>query len=306
MIVVPPSRWRIQNGCTFSVHFSLFPGTIFKMLDGEAKKREDFTEQTILGRTGLKVSRLCIGASYGAPTESLERAYHEGGINFFYWGAIRRRTMRDAIRNLAPTERDRMVVALQSYDHLGYLIETFLHRGLRALGIDLTDILILGGYNKIPSRRVLDEAARLRERGIVRHLALSGHNRLLFGEIAGRVDLPIDVYMIRYNAAHRGAEDEIFPRLPRDNRPGIMVFTATRWGSLLKEKRMPPGERPLTAPECYRFVLTNPNVDVCQTGPRSAWEMEEALLTLAAGPLTESEMERVRRIGDYVHRQKKR
>jgi aryl-alcohol dehydrogenase-like predicted oxidoreductase len=276
------------------------------MQDEKEEKRESFRTRITLGRTGLTVSRLCIGASYGAPTESLERAYHEWGINFFYWGAIRRRTMRDALRNLVRTERDRMVVALQSYDHLGYLMETFLNRGLSALGIEHADILILGGYNKIPSRRVLDEAVRLRDRGIVRYLALSGHKRALFGEMAGRKDLPIDVYMIRYNAAHRGAEKDVFPHLPREMRPGIMVFTATRWGSLLKEKRMPPGERPLTAPECYRFVLTNPNVDVCQTGPRSAREMEEALTTLNGGPLSEDEMERVLKIGDHVYRVGKR
>lgn len=276
------------------------------MPDTSREEREDFRRLTTLGRTGLTVSRLCVGASYGAPAGALEKAYHEGGINFFYWGAIRRRSMRDAIRNLARAERHRIVVALQSYDHLGYLMETFLNRGLRALKIDHADILILGGYNKVPSKRVLDEALRLKERGIVRCLALSGHNRLLFGEIAGRSDLPIDLYMIRYNAAHRGAEKEIFPRLPRENRPGIMAFTATRWGSLLKEKRMPPGEQPLTAPECYRFVLTNENVDVCQTGPRSGREMEESLLALNGGPLTDAEMERVRRIGDYVHSQKKR
>jgi hypothetical protein len=164
----------------------------------------------------LMPSGVAIDAGY-----KLEKAYHEGGINFFYWGAIRRRSMADAIRNLTRTERDRIVLALQSYDHVGYLMETFLNKGLRALKIDHADILILGGYNKVPSKRVLDEALRLKDRGIVRCLALSGHNRLLFGEIAGRSDLPIDLYMIRYNAAHRGAEKEIFPRLPRENRPGI-------------------------------------------------------------------------------------
>jgi hypothetical protein len=34
--------------------------------------------------------------------------------------------------------------------------------------------------------------------------------------------------------------------------------------------------------------------------------MEEAILALNGGPLNDAEMERVRRIGDYVHSQKKR
>ncbi len=276
------------------------------MAPENGEKMADFNAHVSLGRTGLAVSRLCIGASYGAPAAALERAYHEGGVNFFYWGAIRRRSMRDAIRNLVRHQRDRIVVALQSYDHLGYLMETFLNRGLRALLIERADILILGGYNRVPSKRVIDEAVRLRDKGVVRYLALSGHNRALFGELAQRDDLPIDVYMIRYNAAHRGAERDVFPHLPRENRPGIMAFTATRWGSLLKAKRMPPGERPLTSSECYRFVLTSPYVDVCQTGPRNEGEVDDALVTLDGGPLTEAEMARVCRIGDYVYRIGKR
>ena len=66
-------------------------------------------------------------------------------------------------------------------------------------------------------------------------------------------------------------------------------------------RRMPPGERPLTPAECYRFVLSNPAVDVCLSGPRSEREMEEGLRALADGPLGPDDMERARRIGDHVH-----
>jgi aryl-alcohol dehydrogenase-like predicted oxidoreductase len=72
-------------------------------------------------------------------------------------------------------------------------------------------------------------------------------------------------------------------------------------GQLLDPKRMPPGERPLSAADCYRFVLSNPRADLCMTGPASAEQMDEALRALDLGPLSEEEMARVRRIGDYVH-----
>ena len=117
-----------------------------------------------------------------------------------------------------------------------------------------------------------------------------------------------DVMHLRYNAAHRGAETEIFPLLPAETekRPGTVSFTATRWGQLLKAKKMPPGEKPLTAPECYRFVLSNPGVDVCMSAPRTLEEMRQNLAVLDAGPMTEAELERVRRIGDCVHGRKRR
>jgi len=63
---------------------------------------------------------------------------------------------------------------------------------------------------------------------------------------------------------------------------------------------MPPGEAPLRGADCYRFVLSNPNVDVSMTGPKSIDEMREALTVLDQGPLALDEMQRVQRIGDYV------
>ena len=54
----------------------------------------------VLGSTGLEVSRIGFGASYDAPAEAYERAFHEHGVNFLYWGSMRRRGMRNAIRNL--------------------------------------------------------------------------------------------------------------------------------------------------------------------------------------------------------------
>lgn len=260
-----------------------------------------YREQTALGRTGLRVGRLGIGASYRVPTAAVERAFHEYGVNYLYWGSMRRDTMKQAIQNLARTDRERLVVALQSYDRTGPLMRLTFERGLGALGIDHADVLILGWHNRYPSRRVLDSALGLKEQGRARFLALSGHRRSLFGEMAQQADSPIDIFMVRYSAAHRGAETDVFPHLPDNNRPGMTCYTATRWGKLLDGRRMPPGERPLTASECYRFPLANPHVDLCITGPADESQMNEALRALDDGPLSEEELERIRRIGAYVH-----
>ena len=261
----------------------------------------DLRSPVPLGRTGLLVSRLGIGASYGVPAHAVERAFHEHGVNLFYWGSFRRGGMREALRRLAPGHRERMVIALQSYDRTGRLLPRLLRRGLRALGIEQADLLILGWHNSVPARRILEPALELREQGLVRFLALSGHHRPLFAELE-RQGLPIDVYMVRYNAAHRGAESDVFCHLPpRGERAGIIAYTATRWGQLLKARAMPPGERPLSAAECYRFVLSSPDVDLCMTGPKNAGQLEQALAALEQGPLSEEELARARRIGDHVH-----
>ncbi|MBW2410367.1 MAG: hypothetical protein JRF72_11255 [Deltaproteobacteria bacterium] len=61
------------------------------------------------------------------------------------------------------------------------------------------------------------------------------------------------------------------------------------------------GEKPLSATDCYRFVLSNPAVNVCMCGPKDVPQMREALKSLELGPMDEEELERVRRIGDHVH-----
>ena len=110
--------------------------------------------------------------------------------------------------------------------------------------------------------------------------------------------------MVRYNAAHIGAEKDIFPHIPENDPPGVIAFTATRWGQLVNPKKMPPGEMPLTAADCYRFALSSGKVDVCLTGPKTAQELEGGMTAMDLGPLSDEEMERVRRIGMYVYGKK--
>jgi aryl-alcohol dehydrogenase-like predicted oxidoreductase len=261
-----------------------------------------FREQATLGRTGLRVSRIGLASGYGVPERAVLKAFHEQGINYLYYCLPRRGGMTRALRTLARQERDRMVIAFQSYDHSGIFMQRFHERSLARLGLDHADVLILGWYNHPPSERVLAPALALKEQGKVRFLALSGHRRAVFPELLEKGGAsPIDIFMIRYNAAHRGAETEIFPRLPAEGRPGITTYTATRWGQLLKPSKMPRGERPLAPSECYRFVLSNPAVDLCMIGPASEEQLDQALVTLDAEPLSPEEMARVRRIGDHVH-----
>jgi len=122
-----------------------------------------------------------------------------------------------------------------------------------------------------------------------------------FGVPTEALDDRFDLFHVRYNAAHRGAEEDIFEKMPDRNRPGLVTYTATRWGDLVQPKRMPRGEEPLRGADCYRFDSSHPMVDVCITGPKNREEMREALAALDLGPLTEEERARIRRIGDHEH-----
>jgi aryl-alcohol dehydrogenase-like predicted oxidoreductase len=260
---------------------------------------QSFFEHSMLGRTGVNVSRVGLAGGYGVPAPAVERAYSEFGINYFYW-VSRQAGMGAALRELAGRERQKLVIAVQSYDHHGMFLPRSLEKALRELDTDYVDILFLGWFNKMPRNRLLDRARALKESGKVRFLGVTGHKRSFHGEMARREDSLFDVLQVRYNAAHRGAEEEVFAGLPQ-TRPGITTYTATRWGKLLQAKKMPPGEDPLTAADCYRFALSHPAVDVCLAGPRTEEEMLEGLEALTLGPLDPEEMERIRRIGDHVH-----
>ena len=86
--------------------------------------------------------------------------------------------------------------------------------------------------------------------------------------------------MIRYNAAHRGAEREIFPVTDAIGMP-VIAYTALRWGALLQPTPDdPPGFRVPTAPDWYRFVLQSPSVAVVLAAPASRAELDEDLEVL--------------------------
>jgi len=249
----------------------------------------------------LSVSRLGLASGYGISSSSIEKSYHEYGINYFYWSSPRGKKMREALINLAKTDRENINIVLQTYDHLGWTVNRAVEKGLKALKTDYADVLLLGWFNWNPPKKLISKALKMKEEGKIKYIALSGHNRKFFGELAQRSDNPIDIFMIRYNAAHRGAEKEIFPYLPKENPPGVTIYTATRWGKLLNPKKMPEGEKPLSASDCYRFALSDPNVDLCITGPRNEGEMLEGFEAIEKGPLSEEEIDRIKMIGDYVH-----
>lgn len=265
---------------------------------------QDFRERRRLGQTGLMVSRLGIGSSFGASASTIEKAYEEGGVNYLYWGSIRRAAFGRAMRNLARRHREDLVLTVQSYSRVPALIAPSIDLALLRTGLDYFDVLLLGAHNQLPGEGYIEAFQRLEERGKVRHLAMSSHNRPLFPSLVADFSAgksPFDIFMFRYNAAHRGAETDIFPFMPAENAPGLIGYTATRWGHLVDPAKMPKGEPPPSASDCYRFVLAQPSVDLVLTGPKNQEEMDEALSALEKGPLSEGELERMRLIGDHVY-----
>ena len=261
-------------------------------------QKADWHTRVALGKTGLQVSRIGLASSYGLGADGLQEAYEEYGINYLYWGTLRKESFGAGIRRLAQRKREDLVVVIQSYARLAGMLTSSLDRALGRLKLDHADIFLLGFHSRPPSRRIMDAALRLRDQGKTRFIGVSCHRRSTFRQYVD--DGIFDMVMFRYSAAHRGAETEILPLMGVPDRPGTVAYTATRWGHLLNPKKMPPGEAVPSASDCYRFVLSQPQVDICMSGPADVTQMREGLAALDRGPLSETEMAWMRRVGDAI------
>lgn len=265
---------------------------------------QDFTHTT-LGNTGITVHRLGLSATYRPGKRTIYRALDEGLNYFFCYGFDTQ--MTSVLRDVMKYKRDNYTVATGAYNLLwGHLnLRRTLGKRLRQLGTDYIDVFLFLGVMKEKHfpEHVREELSRFREEGKVRSIGISTHNRKFAGKLAAEGAL--DVIMMRYNAAHRGAEEDIFPYLKQYN-PGVVGYTATRWRYLLKRPRgWPKDGRIPTAGMCYRFVLSSPNVHVCLTAPSNSKQLEENIAALREGPLCEEDLQFMRNFGDAVHHTKK-
>ena len=197
--------------------------------------RTDFLIST-LGKTGLKVNRIGLSASYRPGKKTIFKAVDEG-LNYFFCFGIDTQ-MHAAIRDVLRHDREKFVIA-SGGGNLYYTSQNLrkcLEKRLKQLKTDYLDIFLYLGVTKekyFPPY-ALDELYRLKEEGKVKYIGFSTHERKLAGKMA--YEGKLDVMMVRYNAAHRGAEKEIFPFVSRHG-TGIISFTATRWRYLLRRPK---------------------------------------------------------------------
>ncbi len=258
-----------------------------------------FSEKVILGRSGLRASRLGLGSSFGLEASDVEWAA-DRGVNYFYWGSNPRPAFGKGMAAVAKRDREGTIVVVQSYSRAAFFIRPSLEIALRRLGLDHTDFLLLGWWNQPPPRSIVDAALSLKEAGKARSILISCHDRKTFEKLIA--DPAYGGIMVRYNAAHPGAEREVFPYLDATSqpRPGVVTYTATRWGGLLDPKLIPASEPAPRASDCYRFAMTHRDVDVTIAGCKNRFELAEALAAVTRGPMDEDELAWMKRVGAVV------
>src|SRR5579859_1478799 len=109
--------------------------------------------------------------------------------------------------------------------------------------------------------------------------------------------------MLRYNIVRRDIEEAIVPFLygEKERDPGIVVFNVAHEGPFsfaIPPKGYPSNQPVPSIPDCYRFALSHPWVDLVLTGPTSRKEIDLALAAIEQGPLDMSEYQALRHYGD--------
>jgi aryl-alcohol dehydrogenase-like predicted oxidoreductase len=247
---------------------------------------------------GAPVCRLGL-ASYGSKRITADDILYAlgRGVNFLNWAGLAEGpsdgdAFTSAVASLG-NKRPSVVVCAQFGARSAGEAAEELRSALAALGTDYIDVLTMY-YIETPEEwqeiiapggalRYLQDAKR---HGTVRRIGVTSHQRKLAAQMAESGLL--DVLMIRYNAAHRGAEREVLPITGLLGLP-VIAYTALRWGALLRPTPDdPPGFWIPRAPDWYRFVLQQPAVAVTLAAAQTRAELEEDLQVLkATGPLPE-------------------
>jgi predicted aldo/keto reductase-like oxidoreductase len=228
------------------------------------------------------------------------------GVNYLNWCG-RRDGLSRAVAAMGKG-REQLVVAVQFAARTARAAARELDRLLAELRADYLDVVTFYYVESeqeweklVAPDGAYEYVRRQQKQGRVRLLGLTTHQRRLAARWAqsGRLDM----LMIRYNAAHRGAERDVFPVTSALGMP-VVTFTGLRWGALLKPTpEDPEGFLPPTPTDCYRFCLANPAVSVALAAPRDRRQLEYDLTLLEDWrPPSPDELESLRAHGDRVRR----
>lgn len=229
------------------------------------------------------------------------------GINYLNW-CRHEDGMSEAVSRMRPAQREKLVIAFQFYARTACEAESELTRVLSILNTDYIDVATFYYVESMPEWKeiigpdgALGSLQKAKREGKLRLIGLTTHQRKL-GAAWAETGL-LDLLMIRYNAAHRGAEKDVFPVTRKLGLP-VVVYTCTRWGALLQPTPADPaGFQPPSAPEWYRFALSNPDVSVALMAPNGRRELLENLSILENwDPVDETTLEALRRHGDRIRR----
>lgn len=249
-----------------------------------------------LGQTGLNVSPMGISGHYGLSKEGFIQAA-EAGVNLFFWEP-NYGPQTAFYRSLAPSVKESFVTVCGSFEADPKLILRDIEYALRSQQIEQIKLFLI--YWVRDWERLSDEVIELLERckheGKIHTYGMSTHQRSL---AVRAIQEQWDVVMVRHNAAHRGAEKQIFP-MAQEHQTGLLTFNNLIYGRILK----PPFEGvsgPPQAIDCYRYSLSQPGVSACFSAPTTLEQLHHNLRILEDPVLSSDARSALQNWGDRVY-----
>ncbi len=251
-----------------------------------------------LGQGRLRVSRLGISGHYLLPTEGFVRAA-EAGVNWFFWEP-NYSTLTAFIVKLAPEIRRQFHIVAGTFEAEGKRIRKDVERALRMLKIEQLSLFLIfwvQSWERLTDD-IRETLERLQAEGKVVSIGLSSHQRPLLVRAMAEGWNPI---MARHSAAHRGAEEIVFPAA-RQYGTSVITFNNTSYGRLLKSHLGLPAP---TAAECYRYTLNFPEVSACWSAPATLEQLDANLEALHDSTTAGDRFRELQLIGEQVYREEK-
>ena len=234
---------------------------------------------------------------------------HEAGINFFFITADMHwhyyEQTRVGLRELLASSgvsRDDVVVAGVSYPtQPEFCSVPFLEIIEASPWIGRLDVCVMGGVyaSDFYARLSAYERHKTTSHCGARAIGATFHDRRS-SPVAINRGL-VDIAFIRYNAAHSGADSDVFPALNPGRTTPLFGFTST-YGHITKASdydALGVGEdkwRPEVV-DHYRYALSAP-LDGLLCSPRTPSQLESLIKGLERGPLNNSQLEYMRTLGD--------
>ena len=180
--------------------------------------------KTVLGRTGLTVTRLGTGGAYCESVDGYRRAI-DTGINYMDTA----RTYRDGedekvIGAAIKGQRDQLIIATKTAKRDAKGARTELETSLRMLNVDYIDVYQLHHLNTQAEREqalapggALEMAQKARDEGLIRFIGVTGHDWVA---VQHAVDTGFfDTVLCWYNCAMKNTRRNSFSPLPTNTIP---------------------------------------------------------------------------------------
>ncbi len=239
-----------------------------------------------LGETGLQTGPVGLSSTFGKNPKDVEWAFALG-CNYLVLKSKRQAGFMSALRHVAKTNRDKLVLALEATPSCSLTMRLSLELTLRRLGVRHLDVLLLGHRPGTDIDKLFETATRLKEQGKVRFLGLVLPRRHKSRLPMHRLGSAVSVIHAPCNAATPEMHLSLI-RPEGEPSPAIVGTYATSNGALLRSR---PGlGRPPTVSDCYRFALAQPGISLCLAGSPHPSDLRSALGSLDLGPLSPDQL----------------